>query len=441
MPPVTSQKTASRPWVLLFIAVVLVALNMRMTITGVGPLLEQIAADLEVPLASLGILGSLPLLGWAIFSSTGHWLSERVGVTNAVTVSLTVLALGTIWRSLPGTPANLWLGTGLIGAGLAVANVLMPAIIKREFPKRLALVMGVYTALLSGSASLAAGLVVPLSMIPTDDGQLGWRVALLLTGFFLPAAIITWVWATRSRAKQREAAGTSVPEAGVPTEATVATAAAAPQEAPQPEVAPDPPTAPDRVGRRIWGDRLAWGVSIYQGAQSTIFYVLVTWFVAFRASQNVSPVVAGIELMLYQIIAIGGSMLVPILIRGRLGRWLPAILGTGNLITLAGMLLTPDIMLWWIAFGGLVSGASLTTSLMTIAQRARTQNHAAALSGMAQSIGYGIAAIGPIVFGWLQGLSGNWALAFTVVFVAASLQIAIGVFVGRPVYVLESKKR
>lgn len=408
---------------LLFIAVVLVALNMRMTITGVGPLLDQIAADLDVPLASLGILGSLPLLGWAIFSASGHWLSARIGPTHAVTVSLSVLLLGTIWRSLPGTPANLWIGTAFIGAGLAVANVLMPAIIKREFPKRLALVMGVYTALLSGSASIAAGSAVPLSLISVGDDLLGWRIALLCAGFFLPPAIGVWIWANHRR--DRHAATKEEPAVVTPTELT-------PTEA--------PPAENDRAGRRIWADRLAWCVSIYQGSQSTIFYVVVTWFVAYRVAHGTSAVIAGFELMLYQLIAISGSLLVPLFLRGRTGRWLPAILGFGNLITIAGLLFASQIMLVWIIFGGIVSGASLTMSLMTIAQRARTQDHATALSGMAQSIGYAIAAIGPIVFGWLQGASESWALGFTVLWVAGSLQALMGVIVGRPAFVLDVRR-
>ena len=119
-----------RPWALLFVAVCLVAVNLRMTITGVGPLLEQIAAEQRVSPATLGALASVPLLAWGLFSPLAQGLSARLGLSRAVSGSLVVLALGTVWRSLPGPSANLWLGTALIGFGLAIGNVLMPAVIK-----------------------------------------------------------------------------------------------------------------------------------------------------------------------------------------------------------------------------------------------------------------------------------------------------------------------
>ncbi len=415
----TDPRTTRRPWVLLFVAVALVAANMRMTITGVGPLLDQIATDQGVTPAALGFLGSLPLLAWAAFSPLAHGLSARIGLTNAVTVSLAVLTAGTVWRSFPGGPANLWVGTAIIGAGLAFANVLMPAIIKRDFPQRLALVMGAYTALLGGMGAVTAGLVVPVSQIPAGDDVLGWRGALLLTGAALPVAIAVWVWAYR---KRRGVSGSAVPGATGPADAATATA-----------------TTRSSAGRRIWRDPIAWLVSVYMGAQSVTFYVVSTWFAPYETALGQSPVVAGVELMIYQIFGIAGSMLVPVFARGRLTRWLPALLPAIGLVAWIGMALLPAAMPAWIVIGGISAGALLTMSLMLMAQRARTQDHASALSGMAQSLGYTIAAIGPISFGWLHELTGGWVLPFAVVWVAAGVVILVGLPLGRPRYVLEPR--
>ena len=139
--------------ILLFVAVCLVAANLRMTITAVGPLLDEIAADRGVSPAALGLLGSLPLITWGLVSPLAHGLSARLGMTRAVSWALVALAAGTAWRSLPGTEANLWLGTALIGVGLGFANALLPAVIKRDFPARVPLLMGVYTALLGGTGA------------------------------------------------------------------------------------------------------------------------------------------------------------------------------------------------------------------------------------------------------------------------------------------------
>lgn len=412
----TELRDSRRPWVLLFVAVAIVAANMRMTITGVGPLLEQIAEDQGVSPAALGFLGSLPLLAWAAFSPLAHGLSARIGLTNAVTVSLAVLIAGTVWRSFPGGPANLWVGTAIIGAGLAFANVLMPAVIKRDFPQRIALVMGAYTALLGGMGAVTAGLVVPLSHIPAGDDVLGWRGALLLTGATLPIGIAVWVWAHRKRPGPAGALGTDPPR---PADAAS-------------------PTRSD-AGRRIWRDPIAWLVSVYMGAQSVTFYVISTWFAPYETALGRDPVIAGVELMIYQIFGVAGSMLVPLIARGRLNRWLPALLPAIGLVAWIGMALLPAAMPLWIVIGGMAAGALLTVSLMLMAQRARTQDHAAALSGMAQSLAYLIAATGPIAFGWLHELTGDWLLPFAVVWVAAVVVIVVGVPLGRPRYVLEPR--
>lgn len=431
-----TQRSPREPWVLLFVAVALVAANLRMTITGVGPLLEQIAHDQGVSTAALGALGSLPLIAWAVFSPLAHAVSARIGLTNAVTWSLIVLAAGTALRSLPGSPINLWVGTVIIGIGLAIANVLMPAAIKRDFPRRLGAVMGAYSALLGGFAAITAGISVPLSQISTAHGPLGWQVALLLSGTLIPPAIIVWLWAHRTRDHEGQAQGADPP--GTPsTAADVGAATAAGRSAPQATAL----TAPaDRAGRRIWGDGLAWLVSAYMGVQSVSFYVMSTWFVASQTGRGVPAVEAGVTLMVFQLCGIGGSLLMPAIAHGRLKRWLPGLVPVFGLTAWIGIPLAPAAMPLWITMGGLVGGASLTISLTLMAVRARTAAHATALSGMAQSVGYGIAAIGPIVFGWVHALTGEWALPFAVLWVSGALQIVIGIAVGRPRFVLDGKR-
>lgn len=417
-----------RTWVLLFVAVCLVAVNLRMTITGVGPLLEEISDDQGVSLATLGALASLPLLAWGLFSPLAHGLSERLGMSQAVSWSLVVLAIGTVWRSLPGAQANLWLGTALIGLGLAIGNVLMPAAIKRDFGSRVPLVMGVYTAVMGGLGALASGFVVPVSQATINDEPLGWRVALLVTGALLPVAILLWIWANRQQAPGRGAAAAS---------AVPSSHERAPLQ--QSEGSGHAARGSSALGRRIWSDPLAWLVSLYMGSQSAVFYMLSTWLAPYLTSLGISPVAAGIELMVFQLVGILGSLLLPALTRGRLNRWAPALLPAAGITACIGFVAAPALIPVWLVVGGLNSGASLTMALTLMATRARTHGHSSALSGMAQSVGYLIAAVGPTVFGWLHGWSGGWVAPFVLVSLVALGQLLIGLRVGRERFVLESR--
>ena len=405
---------AARPrnWGLLFIAVCLLAANMRMTITGVGPLLEQIAADRGVAPAALGGLASVPLIAWALVSPLAHGLSVRFGLARTVTWSLVALAAGTVWRSLPGSDVNLWLGTALIGAALAIGNVLLPVVIRRDFSARVPTVMGIYTALLGGIGALAAGLVVPISHAELGGGELGWRVALLTSGALIPVALVAWLAATRG-----EPAPTpheAIPRAALP-------AVGGSREG----------NRAGRAGGRIWRDPVAWTVALYQGSQAMLFYMLATWLAPIQVSQGSTAVAAGLDVMLYQLVSILGSLSLPLVFRGRSRRWIPAVLPIIIAGTFATVVLHPGADLAWVLLGGFGSGASLSLSMLFMAIRAPSSEVASALSGMAQSIGYLIAATGPALFGWLAATSGGWIVPLWLVLAVGAVQLVAGILLGR----------
>ena len=418
-----SAAARSRPWIPLFIAVCLVAANMRMTIMGVGPLLDQIADDQGVSPSALGALASVPLITWAFVSPLTHAISVRIGMSQTISWSLAVLAVGTAWRSLPGGPVNLWLGTALIGAALAVGNVLMPAVIKRDFSHRVPLVMGVYTAVLGALGSIGAGMVVPLSHVERGGEELGWRFAMLGTGALILPALVAWIWATTGR---RAAAAPSPEPSGGGPGGDVSEAGAA--------------TAGGRnAGRLIWRDPLAWLVALYMGSQSALFYMLSTWLAPLELSRGRSEVAAGLDVMFLQLIGIAGSILIPILYRGSLRRWLPMLIPITVGVSAAGIVFLPSLLLLWILICGLASGASLSMALTLMAVRARTHESSSALSGMAQAVGYFLAAGGPIAFGWLHEVSAGWTLPFALLFAVALGQALAGIAVGRDRYVLDGR--
>ncbi|MEO7123577.1 MAG: MFS transporter [Lacisediminihabitans sp.] len=400
-------RTSERsPRLLLLLAVCLIAANMRPTVTAVGPLLGQIGSDTGMSTGTLGLIASVPLLAWGVFSSIAHDLSRRFGMSRAMLWSLVLLTIGTVVRSLPGPVASLWIGTALLGIALAIVNVLMPAVVKRDFATHVTGVTALYSALLGGFGALASGLVVPASQLPWPQDPAGWRFALLATGgVLLPFAIVMWVWASRR--------------------------SAAPSQAPVGHVR----TGRARTG--IWRDRFAWQIAAYMAFQCSIFYMVVTWLATISTSVGRSPVVAGLDVMLYQIFSIAGSLILPLLLRGRVRRIIPAVIPVFGVVGVIGLLVAPHNIELWAAFIGLTSGASLSMTFTLMAQRARDSDAATALSGMSQSVGYIVAAAGPVVFGWLHASTGNWMLPLGLLLFVLAGQAFLGVFVGRDRYVLE----
>lgn len=402
---VTDDTAGSRSdLILLLIAVCLVAANMRPTITALGPLLDQIGADTGMSVSALGVLAAVPLVAWALFSPLTHTLSRRWGQQRVLLVSLLVLLAGTLVRSLPGPLVSLWLGTALIGMALAIVNVLMPAVVKRDFPGHVAGMTALYTALLAGFGAISSGVAVPISHIEVGGEPGGWRFALLVTGgILLPFAIVAWWWTQRGPARRHVRA------------------------------------AEHRGRTGIWTDPVAWLVAAYMGLQSAMFYMLVTWLAAISMSTGRSEVVAGIDVMVYQLFSLAGSVLLPLILRGRVERLAPALIPVLAVVGVVGLMAAPAAVLGWVPLLGLSSGASLGMSLTLMAQRARDHDAASALSGMSQSVGYAVAAVGPVLFGWLHSLTGGWALPLAVLLAMNVGLSLVGVFAGRDRYVLDGR--
>lgn len=384
------------------LALCLVAVIMRPAITALGPLIDRISVDTAIPLAILGALPTIILITWALMSPFGHSIGRRLGLGGAVFGALAVLGAGLIIRSLPGSNAWLWLGTALIGVALAIGNVLMPAVIKRDFPLRIPLMMGIYSAILGGAGAVASGLAVPIANIFGNNTGAGWRVSLLVTGgLILPFAFIAWWLTTRGQRFAQRANNT--PHSG------------------------------------IWRDPVAWLVAVYMGVQSTSFYVLVTWLAPMSLTAGRDATAAGIDVMTYQLFSLIGSLTVAIAMRGKGGRITPALLPVLGILGIVCLIIWPGAIGYWVIPLGLFSGASLGVSLTLMAQRARDHSASSALSGMSQSVGYLIAAIGPVLFGAVHAFTNTWSAALCILLLMMGTQIAVGAFAARDRFVLSPR--
>jgi len=364
---------------LLLVAIFLLALNMRGTITGVGPLLPEIATTTGYNEAVLGALSSIPMFMWAIVSPFVHSITARFGLDRTLLWSLGVLGAASVLRALalPGE-LGLWAGTVLIGLSLAVINVLMPVATRRDFGARTSTVLSVNTNMLVIWAAAVSGLAVPISEIPVGDGTLGWRGALLCTGILIPFAIVLWPIAHRRPAAVEAMPGATVPE------------------------------APRGVSRRIWTDSLAWLIAWYMGLQSVQFFIISSWLTKMEVARGVSATIGGVEVMVMQIAGMLATLSLPLLRRSVLRRRLPGFIVIPGVVAALGILWVPELTLLWVVVLGFASGPCLAIPLILIGERSRDGATATALSGMVQGFGYALSGFGPIVFGWLHTVTGSW---------------------------------
>lgn len=384
---------------LLFVGVLLIAANLRASITAVGPVLDDVQRDLHLGSVEASVLISLPLLAFALVSPLAPALARRIGIERTLGLALGLLAVGIVLRSLPGL-ALLWTGTAALGVAIAILNVMLPALVKRDFPHRIGQVTGLYSAVQSSFAAVAAGLAVPIA----GASESGWRLAF---GIWAGLALIgLGVFAPQLRLRS------------VPPEEDVVTLGELRHPAP--------------AGRSPWRTALGWQVTLFMGLQSVAYYVLVTWLATIERSDGISAATAGVHQLLFNALAIAGSLASAALIpRFRDQRLIAAVAPAFLVAAVLGLLLAPGLAVVWACLAGISGGGSIVLALSLFGLRTTDHTQAAALSGMAQSVGYLLAAGGPIAIGALHDATASWHAALIALLVVTLAQIVFGVLAAR----------
>lgn len=367
----------------------LVALNLRPALASVGPLLPQIGTALALSKTAQGMLGSIPLVAFALVSPLVYLCARRIGVETSILVSLLLLMLGIAVRSYAGS-AGMWVGTALVGCAIAVGNVLVPVLVKRDYSRSVSFATGMYSACINIGAASASVVSVLLA------AKFGWSNALAVWGLLVALAAL--LWAPRARRHQ---------------------------------LYPKPMSNTDAPKRSIWKEPTAWLVTAFMGLQSSTFYFFATWLPTIDVSHGATSAQSGWHLFIYQIIGIVSALLIPRLM-GRSGNQVVACL-VASVPVLAGIMgiwLAPGLIVFWAVLAGLGSGASLAVALTLISMRGGDHGSTTQLSGMAQSIGYLFAALAPTLAGALTGLTGNWSAALVMMAVFAALQALLCFKVG-----------
>lgn len=385
----------------LVVSIVAISLCMRGAITAVGPQVATITEDLSVSSSVMGLITTLPLLAFGLFSPFVGKINEKLGVVRLILFALIAMLAGIVIRCADGV-AGLFVGTILMGLGIAVGNVMIPSMIKKWFPDRVSQMTSVYTTAMGTFAAVGAGSSIPISM------QLGWgwRGALGIWGIVSAAALLLWIVQIKL---------------GVPADTSSAAAAGS--------------GAKTEKRRSVWTSKTAWYITMFMGFQSLLFYSTSSWMPTIVQDHGVSPEGASLLALIFQAMGIFANMATAVIYtKTKRQDLLGAAIGIVFLVGLSSLFLFEDsflIIAVLLACAGVASGGSLSWILTTIGVVGSDAAETAELSGMAQSIGYLLAAVGPLLSGFLYDVTGGWTTTICFYLAGGAALAVMGVMVGR----------
>lgn len=382
--------SAGRKTLWLIAGILMIATTLRVTFTGAAPLLDMIRADYGLTTAQTGMLTTLPLLAFGLISPLAAGIARRFGMERSLFAALLLICAGIAIRSLP-SPTLLFIGTAVIGCGIALGNVLLPGLIKRDFAGHIARMTGAYSLTMGGAAALGSALVVPVAI-----SGAGWHGALLMLMAFPLLALLLWIPQLRLRTADAVTSANSLKNRG------------------------------------IWRSLLAWQVTLFLGINSLIYYVIIGWLPSMLIATGYSEAQAGSLHGLLQLATAAPGLLIPlILTRLRDQRGIAVLVAMMCALSAVGLWLLPQQAFIWTLIFGFGSGATMILGLTFIGLRTSSAHMAAALSGMSQSVGYLLAAFGPPVMGRMHDLSGNWHWPLIACAVLATAMAGFGFCAGR----------
>ncbi|MGE6377385.1 CynX/NimT family MFS transporter [Peribacillus muralis] len=383
---------------LLIIGIILIGANLRAPLTSVGPLVTSIRDALGITNALSGFLTTLPLLSFALLSPFAPKIARRFGMELTLFASLILLTIGIAIRSIGGVP-TLFMGTILIGFAIAIGNVLLPSLIKHNFARNIGLMTGVYAVSMNLCGAMASGISIPIA----SSSGMGWTGALGCWGILSLITVFFWMPQLRRPANGDKNVQTALKQKNM----------------------------------NLWRSSLAWQITFFMGLQSFIFYTVITWMPEILEQKGLNADEAGWMLSIMQLAVIPITFIVPIL-AGRLQNQRilvvpPAVfLVTGIFGILYGSELFIPVCMMLIGIG---VGTIFSLSMMFFSLRTRSTHEATELSGMAQSFGYLLAAIGPVLFGWLHDLTHSWTVPLLMLVLVSALIFIVGMRAGKNEYV------
>lgn len=376
---------------LLIIGVILVGANLRVPLTSAGALVSFIRDDFGISNALAGAITTLPLIAFALLSPFAPKIANKIGMERTIAISLALLIIGILIRSA-GTIELLFTGTLLVGLGIAVGNVLIPGIIKMNFPFKIGLMTGLYAIVMNVFGALGSGLSIPIA----TSGSFGWRGSLVIWSGLVLITLLIWL----------------------------------------PQLMKKHDTKKKINNQKIGGmlrSPLAWKITVFMGAQSLIFYTLITWLPTILTANGYDIHLAGWGVFIFQFASIPFTFIIPVIADRMKNQVMLAFVCSGLILAgiiglLAGL---SELSILWVVFLGIGNGSAFSLSMMFFTLRTKDGYEAAELSGMAQSLGYLLAAVGPVLVGGLQDITGSWTLPLAMMALFAIVMLIMGVASGK----------
>lgn len=372
---------------LLIIAIAAIAFNLRPPISSVGPLISEIRSDTGLSNTLLGMLTTLPILSFGLLSVFTPLFTKRLGTEGTMTLALVILTAGTALRVVPGA-FPLFAGTIIAGAGIAFGNVMLPGIVKKQFPTKTGVMTGIYSGLLGIGAALSSGVSVPLS----QNAGFGWRWALGFWAIFSFLALLIWLPQLKRNFQvvTRRSFGSAL--------------------------------------KQLSKSGLAWNVSFFMGFQSFTFYIIIAWLPEVLQDRGVGAVEAGWLLSLCQGVGVLGTFFIPAWAERLENQHIPVfVLIALEIVSLLWLMIPGTSHMGLIvSILGFSMGGSFGMALLFIVLRTADSDSANELSGISQSIGYTMAATGPALFGAVFDLTEIWTLPLGMLLLFSILKLWSG---------------
>lgn len=377
--------------VLALTAIVAVSINLRIGVTEVGPLLDRIRPEVGMSAPLAGLLGTIPFACMGLFAPLGLRMVRRVSARRLTVACMLLIIVGTVARAVVPSAWLVVAATLPLGAGLAVAGVVLPGVIKTHFAQRTGAAMGAYVAALSFGGAVAALVIVPLA-----DAVGSWRGAFALSAIPTLVCVPLWLLLPRPQADD-------TPDSERPPQTALAVA-----------TSPNPP-------------RLIALLGAVFGFQSICFAAVINWISPLYHHYGWSLSKASFVTALVSILVVPGALVIPALSdRGDRHGWL---LGSALLMAVGifGFAFAPTTAAWlWIVAFGIGNGALFPLCLTLPQDLARDEHSRTLLTTWTLGLGYTVSATGPVLVGGLLDLTGGFRVPMAVIGSMAVLSGLVG---------------
>ena len=372
--------------VIILLGIILLGMILRTPITSVGAIIGPLKNLLEINNTVAGLITTIPLIAFAIFSPFVAKISNKIGLEKTLYLAAIVTSIGLLLRFYINTSV-FFVTTFIIGVGLTVGNVLLPGLAKKYFPENLGVMTGFYAVVMNVSASVAAGISYPIlsSNVGGEKFSTGLAVNIWLIVSILN--IVIYAIITKNSKSERIEDKKS-------------------------------------GGKGYLRNLKMWSVMLSMGLQSALFYCSVSWFAEIMISKGFTPSEAGLLLSISQFAQFPSTFLVPVLaekIKNKL--IIPIFITLGYVASLIGMVYIQGnfaLMTIYIVLFALAGGGSFSYVMYLFSVKSKNEEEAADISGLAQAGGYWLAAIFPPLLGYVRDIL-NWDVAIYILIMTASL--------------------